>query len=369
MTKDVDPKLLEQFGKRLQDFEGETTRINLKLLWSEFETVFKHRQGSYKRREVLLEGLRLAESQGIIKLPKTAWEESGDPQLPKYVTRILKVSPIKEQWWIQHPWDHRLDWVHDLPQLTKEHGDFLLKVQEGFKNGWFETNVPLKYRSVQLTRKEKRLGELKKTILFGAGRLSLELLGCVSDVMPLAYEIIGTKPIALVFENKEPYNVALEVLHQLSHPPYGIIAYGGGGSFQDSVRSFSNIQTSQRYQQQITRPLERIEYVGDLDWAGLKIAYEANRKAQQHGLPMVAPAVGLHRIMLESLSDPTINSINGFPDNEIKKDRKSHPQTLEWLPEEVREEIKHILELKNRIPEEMITSLSLLKIWRKLEET
>lgn len=366
MAKDIDLKLLEQFVNRLRDFKSDNKKVYLETLWSEFKEVFKHRPGSYKQREVLLEGLQLAENQGIIKLPQKAWERSSDPPLPKFVTRILEVLPVKERWWVHHPWDQRLDWVRDLSQLSEEHGEFLRKVQYGLVHSWFETKASLKYRSVELTRKEKRLGKLKNTILFDPGRLSLELLGCVSDVMPLAYEIIGKKPIALVFENKEPYNVALEVLQHLPNPPYGIIAYGGGNSFQDSIRSFLSIQVSKPYQQQITSPLERIEYVGDLDWVGLKIAHSANRKAKEHGLPAVVPAVGLHRIMLENLGNPKIDSINGFPDDEIEKERKPYPEILEWLLEEVREEIKRILELKNRVPEEMLTAESLLKIWHKL---
>jgi hypothetical protein len=35
----------------------------------------------------------------------------------------------------------------------------------------------------------------------------------VSDVIPLAFEIADNKPVALVFENKEPFNVNLNQLN------------------------------------------------------------------------------------------------------------------------------------------------------------
>lgn len=366
MALDADPKWFDEVARRLRELNVKTKSIPLETLRAVFKEVFSHRPGSYKRRDLLLESLRHAEQKGAIRLPKKRglWDHTGNPALPRRVTRVAEPSPPKDTWWKTYYWHPRLEWVADLPDLSEDRGAFLRRVQQALLDGRFNETTPLKRRSVELTGKEKRLGQLLKTPLFAPGRLSRDLLNVTSDVMPLAHEFVGGRPVALVFENKEPFNVALGVLRSLSNPPYGILAYGGGGSFEDSVRAFLSIQDSRRYRDYFSGPLERIEYVGDLDWAGLRMAWGARAKAQAHALPPVVPGAGLHKLMLDALSDPYIQHPDGFPDDEIKRARKPDTTLLAWLSEDVRDEVRRILELGHRVPEEMLSAAALRELWR-----
>ena len=181
--------------------------------------------------------------------------------------------------------------------------------------------------------------------------------------MPLAYDFVGDQPIALVFENKEPFNVARSVLESLPNAPYGILAYGGGGSFEDSVRDFARIQNSLLYRERFNVNIQEIHYVGDLDWAGLKIARGASLKAEKYGLPALTAATGIHELMIKSLHDSRIVHPDGFPDDEIKRARISNEFLIEWLPANVQTEILRILKFNHRIPEEMLTAESLRVLW------
>jgi hypothetical protein len=362
MNDDLKIEWLEEFAARLKNIKIFTKRIPLVMLRTIFAEVFAHRPGIPQRRDWLLKALRFAEQKEIIALPKKSWEQTGKPPLPKYVNRVLE-TPTRNTWWKDFYWHSQLEWVLDLPYLSEKDGEFLRKVQQGLREGWFDQSAPLNRRSVELTGKEKRLKDLLKSSLFTEDRLSPQILNITSDVMPLAHEFIGRKPIALVFENKEPYNVARSVLESLSDAPYGILAYGNGGSFVDSVRDFLRIQNSKRYQEFFDKSLEQIHYVGDIDWAGLRIARGASLKTEKYGLPPLVPAVGIHRLMLDSLQHSRILHPEGFPDDKIKKARIADSSLVEWLPAEVQEEILRILNLNNRIPEEMLTEESLLNLW------
>jgi hypothetical protein len=357
MLVDADAKWFDEVATRLKNLQQENKRIPLETLRSVFAEVFAHRPGIPQRRDWLLHSLEYSAQLGVIQLPKgkALWDYSGKPALPKYVTRIEMVEP-KDTWWKTYYWHPRLDWIASLANLPKDQGEFLKKVQHGLVHGWYISRSPLKHRSLQLTGDEKRLGELLKSQLFLEGRLTLELLNTDKDVMPLAYEIVAQRPKALVFENKGSYNVALLAIRQLAEPdrPYGILAYGGGGIFVDSVRAFADIKS------RLPRGLERIEYVGDLDWAGLAIARAADKKAQSWGLPPVTPATGLHLLMLEALLDSTIQSPNGF---RVKRNHTSDERLLEWLSSDVQAEVGRILHLGNRVPEEMLTEKALIEYW------
>jgi hypothetical protein len=362
MSVDLKTEWLEDFTLRLCDLKIACKRIPLAVLQAVFAEVFTHRPGISQRRDWQLEAFRYAEQKGVITFPKTSWDRTSKTALPKYVVRIVEI-PEKNPWWKTHYWYPQLEWVADLPSLSEEYGNFLLKVQLGLKEGWFKESAPLNRRSVELTGKEKRLKKLLQSSLFAENRLKRELLNITSDVMPLAHEFVGNKPIALIFENREPFNVALSVLEKLPNSPYGILAYGGGNSFVDSIGDFLRIQKSMRYQTHFKVTLEQIHYVGDLDWAGLIIARRIGLAAQKYGLPFPIPAIGIHQAMLNSLLDSRINHPDGFPDDEIKKARIADPSLIKWLPSGIQEEILRILNLNNRIPEEMLTAEIFLSLW------
>jgi hypothetical protein len=359
MSIDLDPQLLDQFAQHLRTLELKNTTIPLETLRIVFMEVFAHRPDTATRRNWMIEALRYAERLSIIRLPSDSgkrWDRTGEPHLPTQVTRIPEPCVPKIPWWKHQYWHPKLEWIEDLHDVSEGDRPFLLNVQQGFIAGWFETRVPLKYRSIQLTGQEKKLTDLlERKTLFGVGKLEVQDLNVSSDILPMAYQTVGEHPVAIVFENKSSYNLALQTLRIIGprQSPYGIIAFGYGGGFVDSVRDFANIQTDTGIK------LERIEYVGDLDWKGISIPQAAHTKAQQHGLPSVVPAKEIHQLMLIALLEPSINAANGFQGKPLKPNLVA----LEWLPATVRNEVQRILELGHRVPEEMLTEQSLLKLW------
>ena len=336
---------LDDFARRLATLEQ--GRILQATLWGVFEDAFPHRPRGVEPRLWLLAALHDAAAREIISLPPThgrCWEHTYLPSLPRTVRRLGGPETRPDEKWRCHPWHPLLQaWVPRLARLAPGQEAFLHRINEGLLRDWFKELAPLKYRSLQLTGHEKELGRLQRTVLFDPGRLTLQLLGCTSEVPPLVWKSVGSSTAILVFENAAAFNTASDVLSSMKSPPYGMVAFGGGNSFVRSVR----------YLASIGRTVGRIDYVGDLDWPGLRMAVNARRAAWEAGLPSVEPAPGMHRAMLAAAL--RFGHPNGM---EYKAHRNVHEEEalLGWLPAEVRNEVTIILRAKRRIPEETIGS-------------
>ncbi len=249
----------------------------------------------------------------------------------------------------------RLQITVDLDGITPEQEEFLLRVNKGLAQGSFDKLAPLMYRSLELTGHEKRLKALTKTVLFEEGRLSLDLLGCIPRIPPLVTETICDRAIAIVFENVESFQVARNVLTTMPNPPYGIVAYGAGRSFQQSILNFGAMN----------RSIERIEYVGDLDRAGLSIAMAATKTALEQGFPPVMPARGIHQAMIQA-SRHFGHSLGLL--NEKQDSDKNDEVIITWLPADIRQEVLIILRARRKIPEEILSHDEMQELWERLVE-
>jgi Protein of unknown function C-terminus (DUF2399) len=225
-------------------------------------------------------------------------------------------------------------------------------VHEGFVERRFDEPAPLKYRSLQLTGDEKRLGVLTLTSLFGDGRLTLERLGCQPEPIPFAWESVGSGDRMLIFENADPFGVARRVLAALPARPYDAVAYGGG---QTVCAALGHIRT-------LDQPFRSLHYVGDLDHAGLEIASLARTRCAELGLPPLRPARELHRAMLGAAV------AFGCPDGWPSTERYTETETvrlLAVLEEDVRGSVLRILTKGRRIPEEVLGPAEFRAAWGK----
>jgi hypothetical protein len=331
-------------------------RLESKRLWECFSEAFPYRPGGTENRKWLLMALEEAVDQGIIRLPSlqgNCWDQTVEPPLPTVVWKQQPVERRDNESWREYPWLPSLRWVAHLPLLSQEQEIFLKRVQQALLEGVLQRQAPLKYRSLQLTGNEKRLGELLHSALFRPGRLSLELLGCLPDIPPLFLEEMGPSNVALVFENAAAFRTASNILKQCSCSPYGLLGFGAGTSFERSILHVTFLE----------RQIERIEYVGDLDRPGLGIARRAAHLAQQENLPPVIPARGLHQAMFDSIRQ------FGYPDGlEYQaKEQGGHPgdeELVAWLPEDVRREASQIIQSGRRIPEEVLGPDELQMVWQ-----
>lgn len=219
-------------------------------------------------------------------------------------------------------------------------------------NGMFREPAPLKYRSLQLTGDEKMLASLANTSLFAPSRLTLELLACLPDALPLAWEAVGNGGRMVIFENAGPFAVARRVLHEMIAKPYDLIAYGGGRSV---LAALGHIKT-------IDVRVESINYVGDLDHAGLDIAWGVQRCSKDLELPVALPASELHQQMLsaaESLGHP-----QGWPAQESPPD-VDRRTILNVLAPAIRGRVDAILKAGHRIPEEVLGPDEFRSAWSR----
>jgi hypothetical protein len=336
----LDPERLRTFADLLRAHRGK--RIQEVALWDAFNRAFPHRPQGREEQEWMHSALTTLTAEGLLQLPAPGspyWRRGSEPRLPLTVTRI-DAPVVRDETWRRDPWHPRLAWVPTLTRLTTEQVAFLRRVHQGLVDGWFETPAPLRYRSLQLTYDDKRLEDyMKSPVLFGAGRLSPDLLAFYTPVLPLAWERVGPGGHVLAFENKEPFYVARSVLAGMSRPPFGMVAYGGGNEFPHSVTHLATIDCR----------IESLNYVGDLDGAGLAIAIRARARALGAGLPELRAAPGFHRMMLNAAA--RFGRPDGWPP---RRASVAFDRAATHLPPEVREDVLGLIANERRISEEVL---------------
>ncbi len=351
MVPDLDDRRLDQFERGL--LSGTTVRIGAQDLWRVLATVFPHRTPGPAERRLLLDALKSMEARGRIRLPPERgkrWNRSMDPAVPISVDIVRDQSTPSRLPSRTLPWHQNLHWVVQCRHLSTQQMEFLRRVHDGFVNGMFREPAPLRYRSLQLTGDEKMLASLATTSLFGPSRLTFELLACLPDALPLAWEAVGDGGRMVIFENAGPFAVARRVLVEMKLRPYDLIVYGGGRSL---LAALGHIKT-------IERSVESIHYVGDLDHPGLDIAWSARRCAKDLGLPAVVPAGDLHRQML--LAAESFGHPQGWPAQE-RFAGDDRIRILDALSPDVRGQVDAILKAGRRIPEEVLGPDELRSAW------
>ncbi len=344
MASQLNARNLDRFAEILATSKGKTVRKS--GLWAAFAEAFPGRPQGKEEAQWFLDALTTLAERGVIRLPPVTgkrWEEILGVRAPVSID-LHRNSPEKtEPAWRTFPWHHRLSWVADLKRLTDPQQAFLMKVHQGLVEGWFLEPAPFKYRSLQLTGDEKGIGYQIKTALFGPGRLNLDLLGCMRETLPLAWEAVSDRPRAIVFENADPFAIARRVLGEMEDPPYGIVVYGGGYAFSSSVAYLATLD----------RQISEIHYVGDMDKTGLEIALAARDTASAAGLPKLKPATALHREMIRSAE--ALGKPGGWPASNRRSLAPPLLQTMAaYLGEKLFSVVIELVESGNRIPEEVL---------------
>jgi hypothetical protein len=352
----IDPQRTSRLTELLQ--AQPKTRLSSDLLWRLFAEAFPTRPQGPEERALLSTLLHTLSEHGVIRLPsvrnRRLWDDSARIPLPRQVTVVQAIRPSTDKHWQCFPWHPRLSFIADLPHLPDEQLAFLNRVHRGLVAGSFVQAAPLKFRSLELTGHEKRLAQIAKSQLFAPGRLDLQMLGCSEDPLPLVWEEVGPRSAIILFENASAFSVGRSILSQIQDPPYGLIGYGGG----------SRIARSLPYLRTISREVREIDYVGDLDRDGLRIALAAQHIAQETGMPVPRPAPGLHRLMLDAARQ--FEHPRGWPHRKKRASgTSSDAELLAFLPADVRSAVAPILAADRRIPEEVVGPQALSVLWRR----
>lgn len=324
-------------------------RVGNSEIWSAFAETYRDIPQGPDGRRCLMRLLRELEASEVLRLPVghgTRWDRNSTIPTPTSIDLKIDEKRTSTEW-RDYPWHPRLQWVLNRSQLSEQQCVFLKKIQQGLVDGWFETLAPLKYRSLQLTGDEKKLVSLCKTRLFGEGRLTLSMLGCDPDILPMVIERVSDAADFLIFENAAPYMLARNVLRASSNPPVGRIAYGSGHQVGKSIEYIALLEA----------PVRNVFYVGDLDMRGIYIAAKLQSHCAANDLARVHPATVLHEQMLASAN--RLGAPRGWPD-QSRRTSAAGDWVFQFLEPAIRDEIKTIVDSGHRIPEETLTESDLI---------
>ena len=319
-------------------------------MWNAFSEAFCDLPSGPERRRWLLAVLEQLAKRGDIQLPVRhgkLWDRSNAIVLPTIIKLVVDNDEHDAKIpWRNFPWHPDLQWVLQC-QASPDQVAFLKRVNEGVVEGWFVQQECFKYRSLQLTGDEKRLERFLKGILFGPDCLTLEMLGCGRDALPLATEHISSEATMIIFENAAPFMLARSIAATTNSSRFGRLAYGAGTQVLKAAAYFAMIDP----------PLKEILYVGDLDAEGLRIARPDLQRLSKS--VSVRHAHEFYRAMVKSAIDL------GFPEGwPVKYDRipDMSELILSVLPSDLRQNVQALVASGRRIPEEVLSRATMSRL-------
>jgi hypothetical protein len=262
-------------------------RVVLTELWRLLDQVDPASGTDARRRSLLADALAALSAANRVTLPaKASWDRTERPALPRFVT-VAATRPRG----LREP--KRVVWHPDLAWAGGSGFNLRQRAILAQVNRWLHTHrdesiVPVRERSLQVFGNEKTLDGLQRTVLFGPGRLSLDLLRARRAVPRLTTERVGPGDVLLVVENSDTFDTLVRVL-SADPGDVGIVGWGAGGGFEASVLSVA----------WLPGPVRAIRYFGDLDRRGLEIPASASRLAVSEGLPPVEPDTTLYAALLD----------------------------------------------------------------------
>jgi hypothetical protein len=289
---------------------------------------------------------------GKITLPtsRSAWDVSVRPGLPRTMGVVRQRPATKSRAGnaLRAAWNPRLSWAA-AEQLSSSAIEALLTVNRWLRDvDTLEPVVPLRERSLDIFGDEKRLDALIKTKLFGAQRLTLDLLRCEVVNVPFVFQQISDAPLALIVENHANYASFLRHLTHTRAMNIGHLIYGAGRHFEASVTYLSQLSTAP----------QTVRYFGDLDIAGLAIPAAASRRAVELGLPAVLPASGLYDALLD----------HGTPNRATAATSSSADEHVRWLDFRHQESVARLLTSGVRLAQEAVGTSLLTRQPQLLED-
>lgn len=343
----LDDESLRRFLGQLASAKRKTAKLD--EIWSAFSSVYDDLPRGRERREWLRIVLEELDGSEEITLPVPhgkQWDRTSDIALPTRVTLCTAEPTEGAIDWRSYAWNPQLEWLFERKHVSARQTEFLLRVNQGLKEGWFENLESLKYRSLQLTGDEKRLTKFTKTKLFGEGRLTLAMLGCEQEVLPIAYQRFGPQPTMLLFENAAPFISARNLLKEHDRSAFGCIAYGAG---KQVVKSIAYLPT-------IEPQIGTVYYVGDLDAEGIQILSDCKCSSAE---VKIQPATHFHQAMIVSAEE--LGAPNGWPMKE-NQPRQVANSVLNVLDQSVRPATERLIEAGHRIPEEVLSRYALQQL-------
>ena len=328
--------LVERFRSR---------RIPLSALREEFAKERPELASSGSFRQRLRARLEELESAGRIIFPARkggGWDSVGTPPLPKWVQRPPKPVPARTDpqgiaWLPVMAFARTLRRPDDIWTAIAVN-DFLVRNRHELQP------VPLRERSLQILGDEKALDRRCRNGALFNGQLKLETIGAFEPPPPLPYESIGTPGLPLLLlENHHTYWSFSSWNSQARK--YTAVVYGAGWVISRCGPALAAVM------QQTGGT--GVEYFGDIDPTGIRIALKLAVQIENAQLPALRPAEGLYACALQ---DGVRRPLGRTP---------SHLQLEEakrWLPAPLHADIERLYAAGERIPQESV-GLDVLRTW------
>jgi hypothetical protein len=247
------------------------------------------------RRRRLWEALEKLAEQKVIGLPantRAGWTSPPVPALPKWIRIVREPRPKAEAFDHKNfPWVTQLQFIPEMNRLNSPAD--ALKIHEFLKRNPEPPIVPIKERSWQIFGDEKHLEAILGSKLFGANRLTEELLKCRTVSLTLLYHSLPTRLDAptLIVENESSFHSFTRLNAQKEL--YSATIYGAGHAVLKATKFLQELAESLKSNQFL--------YFGDLDRRGLGIAHELNEVMKKLGISIL-PAEMLYQNLLEASS-------------------------------------------------------------------
>jgi hypothetical protein len=279
------------------------------------------------------------EQEGLWSAASTVTVRRGRATLPKTVTLTTPTRPIDKRLPITDPLRLELAWATALP-LSAYQRRLLLSVNDWLRrtDGGKVPVAATTERAYQLLGDEKAFDHVPPrggAALWGPGRLTFELLRCERPSTPLVWEPVTTIPDVprpvLCVENHATFRTLLRVLRQHPSPPWAAVAWVQG-------RNIAPLESLTTLPFKVTR----LDYLGDLDAAGLEIAAATCAVAENAGIP-AGPARRLWELLLAQ------------PSRAGRRVRATEARRLtEWLPSSIRAKARDELLVGRVTPQEAL---------------
>lgn len=334
--------MLEGFVQR-----SRTQRISLDALREAFAKERPELASSGNFRERLRARLEELAAAGLIRLPAangSAWDKVGAPSLPKWVQRPTTAAPARTD-------PQAIAWlpIMSFARKVRQRSDvdaacainqFLIRNRHALEA------VPLRERSLQIFGDEKALDRRCRNGALFNGQLSLDAIGAFDPAPPLPYEAIDAPGLSvLLLENHHTYWSFSSWNSQARK--YAAVVYGAGWAISRCGPALATVM------QQTGGT--GIEYFGDIDPTGIRIALKLATQIKNAQLPPLRPAEELYT---RAFQDGVRRPLSRTPSRLQLEEAKI------WLPASLHSHIEQLYAAGRRIPQESV-GLDVLRKWAR----
>ncbi|MGW3102834.1 hypothetical protein [Streptomyces sp. NPDC001100] len=290
--------------------------------------------------ELVHDTIKRGEREGLWAASRTTTVRRGRTVLPKAVTLPGTTRPVDKLVPVDVPLRGELaEWAATL-RLSTPQRQLLLAVNDWLRrtDGGKTPVVSIAERAYELLLDEKAFDTNPPrggSTLWSPGRLTFELLRCERLPTPLVWEPvtseIGQSGAVVCVENHATFRTLLRVLRARTAPPWTAVAWVQG-------RNTAPLESLAA----LPFPVTRLDYLGDLDAAGLQIAATACATAERAGIP-AGPAERLWAMLVTRPSRPA------RPTSDAKA-----RELVAWLPAPVRDQAYGLLVTGQAVPQEAL---------------